>query len=128
MVRHARRTRREYRHIGAALALNAQLRALDAAADRIITDAGQGQRGGARRVAQRRHLLRAELVQRFWCGGVVAVAIDDHVALAGFPGRYPTAGAAFPPTALPPWTRGLAPACLPQDHPPGAAHGTPQTG
>src|SRR5579862_4247444 len=77
---HAGSARRENRQIGAALALQLELVALDAFADFVV---GHFQ-GRARRHrglvlgVGRRGLLFAETMQVLGLGGVVAVAIDDH--------------------------------------------------
>ena len=78
MVRHAGGARREDGEIGAALALQFQLRALQALADLVVADAEVLVGGAAGGIRQRRELAVAEDGQLLRCRRVVAVAVDDH--------------------------------------------------
>ncbi len=78
MVGHGRRARRENRQVGAACALQFQLRVLQAVADLIVADDA---RGGQRYVdagLEPGNLFIAKLLQRSGRRRVVAMTIDDH--------------------------------------------------
>jgi hypothetical protein len=77
VMAHAAGSRREQRHVGAALALEFQLR-LHAFAQLIVADLQIGGRGLFRRILQRRDLSCAKHVQRLGLGGVVAVAVHHQ--------------------------------------------------
>src|SRR5690606_29821066 len=71
-----------------ALALQLQLRALEAVADLVITDLQRCTGWRLGRILQRRLLRIAEVGQWLGSSGVVSVAVDDHRAtrLAGTKG------------------------------------------
>ena len=81
VVRHAGRARREDRHVGAALALELELRALEALADFVVGDADVRRGRPPRRV--RRAPTAGDRETHGACrrGRVVAVAVDDHLTL-----------------------------------------------
>src|SRR5262249_48845879 len=80
MVAHPARTRAEDRDVRAALALQLQLRALDALAQLVVADLDLALDGLSLRVLfEVRLLLVAIVPERFRRGGVVAVAVDDHL-------------------------------------------------
>src|SRR5215475_8399461 len=81
VVTHAGGARREDRQIRAALALELELRALDAGADLIVRHLEAGARRQRRLVLDRLGLVLAETVQVLGFGRVVAVTIDDHDTL-----------------------------------------------
>ena len=81
VVAHAGGARREDREVGAALALELELRALDAGADLVVRHLEAGARRQRRLVLDRLGLVLAETVQVLGLGRVVAVTIDDHDAL-----------------------------------------------
>src|SRR2546425_7960670 len=76
---HAHRARREDGDVGAALALQLQLRALEARADLVVVDAERALRRDVLGILQRRDLALAQFLELPGSGGVVAVAIDDHL-------------------------------------------------
>src|SRR5262245_55684142 len=78
VVRHAGRTRRKDRHVGATLALEFQLRLFQALPDLVVADAEVGGGRAARRIRQARQLAVAEQLELARRRGVVPVAIDDH--------------------------------------------------
>ena len=78
VMRHAGGARREDREVGAALALELELRALQALADLVVADAEVLVGGAARRVGQAGELAVAEDLELLRRGRVVAVAVDDH--------------------------------------------------
>src|SRR5262249_18805837 len=80
VVRHAGRARREDRQVGAALALQLELRALDARADLVVADLEARARRLLPRVLDAGDLRFAEIVQLLRLGRVVAVTVDDHGA------------------------------------------------
>src|SRR5215471_14267427 len=90
MMAHARSARREERQRGAALALDAELIALDARAEFVVADLDRTERRQRLLVPEGGDLLLTEIHQRLGFGRVMAVAVDDH----GFP-RYSAALAAF---------------------------------
>ncbi len=82
VMAHAGGARREDGEVGAALALQLELRAFEALPDLVVGDlqrAAQRRRGLA---LDRLGLLLAEAFQVVGLGGVVAVAIDDHERVA----------------------------------------------
>ena len=82
VVPHRRRARREDRDVGAALALQLQLRLLQALADLVVADGDRAFRRRTQRIRQSRDLavpIDLELVGR---GRVVPVAVDDHRLIA----------------------------------------------
>src|SRR4029077_2573604 len=81
VVAHARSARREDREIGAALALEFELRALDAGADLVVRHLEAGPRWQRGLVLDRLGLVLAETVQVLGFSRVVAVTIDDHDTL-----------------------------------------------
>src|SRR3954468_20453651 len=95
MVAHAGGPRREDRDVGAALALQLELRAFHALADFVIAHLQRRFRGHRRLVLDRFGLVLAKPVQVFRLGRVVAVAINDHDTVAedvgGNAGRMPPA-------------------------------------
>src|SRR6185312_397381 len=78
VVRHAGRARGEDGEVGAALALQFELRALQALADLVVADAEVLVGGTPGGICQRRELAVAEDLQLLGGRGVVAVAVDDH--------------------------------------------------
>src|SRR5262249_60801956 len=78
VVAHAHRTRREDGHVGAALPLLLELRALEALADLVVGDAELALRGDVLRILERGDLALAPFFELLGSGGVVSVAIDDH--------------------------------------------------
>ena len=82
VVRHPRRPRREDREIGAALALQLELRALEARAHLVVADLERALRRRRAAALERRDLRLAPGLELARRGGVVAVAVDDHVRLA----------------------------------------------
>ena len=85
VMAHADGLRREDREVGAALALDAQLRAFQAGADLVVRDDGRGKNAAASVAAGARGDLQLAIVVELGRGrGVVAVAIDDH----GVPSRW----------------------------------------
>src|SRR5262245_20845215 len=78
VVRHRRRARREDRDIGAALALEFQLRALQAAPNLIVRNIDGALRSRARGMVERRNLRVTIGLQRFRRGRVVAVTVNHH--------------------------------------------------
>src|SRR5712675_693528 len=80
MVRHAGRAGRKDRQVGAALALEFELGALQAFADLIVADLELRPHGLLRRVLDGGDLMLAEVVQLLRLGRVVAVTVDDHRA------------------------------------------------
>ncbi len=81
VVAHAGGARREDREVGAALALELELCALDAGADLVVRHLEAGARRQRRLVLDRLGLVLAEAVQVLGFGRVVAVTIDDHDTL-----------------------------------------------
>ena len=72
VMRHGRGARRKDRQVGTALALEPELRLLQALADLIVTHFRQWRRHVSR------DLRLAELLQLSGCRGVVPVTVDDH--------------------------------------------------
>src|SRR5262249_17441598 len=81
MMAHAGGARREDRDVGAALALELELRALDAGADLVIRHLEAGTRRQRAPVLDRLGLVLAEAMQVLGFGRVVAVTVDDHDTL-----------------------------------------------
>src|SRR5262249_30799400 len=79
-MRHAGRARREDRQAGAALALQLELRALDARAQLVVADLQGPARRLLSRILDAGDLRFAEIVQLLRLGRVVAVTVDDHDA------------------------------------------------
>ena len=82
VVAHAGGARREDREVGAALALELELRALDRGPDLVVGHLEAGARRQRRLVLDRLGLVLAEAVQVLGLGRVMAVAIDDHGPVA----------------------------------------------
>src|SRR5437867_10004572 len=80
VMAHSHRARREDGDVGAALALQLQLRALEARADLVVADAETALDGSVPRILEPGDLALSPLLELFGSGGVVAVAIDDHVS------------------------------------------------
>src|SRR5262249_43686024 len=80
VVRHAGRARREDRQIRAALALQLELRTLDARAQLVVADLERRARGLLRGILDAGDLALAPVVQLLRLGRVVAVTVDDHEA------------------------------------------------
>ena len=78
LVRHAGGARGEDGKVGAALALQFQLRAFQALADLVVADAEVLVGGAARDIGEGGELAVAEDRQLFRRGRVVTVAVDDH--------------------------------------------------
>src|SRR5712691_2626821 len=76
---HAHRARREDGGVGAALALQLQLGAFEARPDLVVADAERALRRDVLGIRQRRDLALAPFLELLRSGGVVAVAIDDHL-------------------------------------------------
>src|SRR5580658_6049342 len=81
MMRHARSARRKNREVGSAFLLYLKLELLDALANLVISYF-QGRRRGFRMIFQMRQLVLAKQIQLARRGGVVSMAIDDHLVLA----------------------------------------------
>ena len=81
VVAHARGARGEDREVGAALALELELRALDRRPDLVVGHLQRRPRRHRRLALDRLGLILAEAVQILGLGRVVAVAIDDHDAV-----------------------------------------------
>ena len=86
---HAHRARRKDGQIGAALALEPELGALNAGAQFVVADAQRRRRRPLRRILQRRDLTLAEIVELVRFGRVMTVAVDDHT-------KTPDAGTTSP--------------------------------
>src|ERR1017187_3236891 len=82
MMPRRRGPRRKYRQVGAALALQFELRFLEAVADLIVADARALQRCRALRACEPAKLRIAKRLQRSRRGRVVAMAVDDHESLS----------------------------------------------
>src|SRR5262249_4841245 len=80
MVAHAGGARREDREIGAALALELELRTLDRGADLVVGHLEAGARRQRRLALDRLGLVLAEAMQVLGFGRVMAVTVDDHGA------------------------------------------------
>ena len=78
VMRHGRRARREDGDVGAALALQLELRAFQTFPDLVVADLDFAVVGRLRRILQRRDLRIAIFLERLGRGGVVAVTIDNH--------------------------------------------------
>src|SRR5262249_37316093 len=78
VVAHAGGARREDRDVGAALALELELRAFDAGTDLVIRHLEAGTRRQRALGLDRLGLVLAEAVQVLGFGRVVAVTVDDH--------------------------------------------------
>ena len=87
VVAHAGGARGEDREVGAALALELELRALDRGADLVVGHLQARARRQRRLVLDRFGLVLAEAVQVLGLGRVVAVTIDDHDAFTAGGGR-----------------------------------------
>jgi hypothetical protein len=81
VVAHAGGARREDCEIGAAFALELELRALDAGADLVVRHLQAGARRQGALVLDRLGLVLAEAVQVLGFGRVMAVTVDDHDTL-----------------------------------------------
>src|SRR5262249_18574760 len=81
VVRHGRRARREDRDVASPLALQLQLRALEARADLVVRDAHRPLGAGSRRILQLGKLRVANRLQALRRGRVMPVTINDHFAV-----------------------------------------------
>src|SRR6186713_2938460 len=86
-MRHRGGAWREDREVGAALALELELRAFEAFTDLVVADLEVRLLRHICRVLEARDLAIAVFLQVGRCGRVVPVAVDDHVGLARSAGR-----------------------------------------